>query len=112
MTDFITNVQNILSLSEDINMNLIDDVADQDDFIEQMKQRLTIIEIEKKRVHLRHRLIQMKAKKKVDFSVIVFEISKSSRKNVELQAALSLKKRLKFKTSKLYFDNIQKFFDK
>ena len=34
----------------------------------------------------------MKTKKKTDFSVIVFEISKSSRKNVEFQAVLSLKK--------------------
>ena len=54
----------------------------------------------------------MKAKKKTDFFEIVFEISKSFQKNVEFQAVLSLKKRLKFKTSKSYFDDIQKFFDK
>ena len=41
---------------------MIDD-ADQNDFIEQMKQRLTIIEIEKKRAYLKHRLAQMKTKK-------------------------------------------------
>ena len=73
---------------------------------------MTIIKIEKRRAHLRHRLTQIKAKKKTDFSVIVFEISKSFRKNVELQAIISLNKELKFKTLKLYFDNIQKFFDK
>ena len=78
----MTNVQNAVFLSK--NVNMIDDVINQNDFIEQMKQRLTIIEIEKRRAHLRHRLIQIKAKKKIDFSVIVFEISKSSRKNVEL----------------------------
>ena len=105
----MTNVQNTVSFSKNINM--IDD-ADQNDFIEQMKLRLTIIEIEKKRAHLRHRLIQMKTKKKIDFFVIVFEISKSFRKNVEFQAIISLKKNLKSKTSKLYFDDIQKFFDK
>ena len=93
-------------------MNLFDDVLDQNDFIEKMKQRLTIIEIEKRRVHLRHRLIQMKTKKKTDFFVIVFEISKSSRKNVELQAIISLKKDLKLKASELYFDDIQNFFNK
>ena len=71
--------------SENINidMNLFDDVTNQNDFIEQIKIKLTIIEIEKRRAHLRHRLIQMKTKKKTDFFVIVLEISKSSRKNVE-----------------------------
>ena len=64
-------------------MNLIDDEANQNDFIEKMKLRLTIIEIEKRRVHLKLKLIQIKTKKKIDFSVIVFEISKSFRKNVE-----------------------------
>ena len=103
------DVQKTAFLSENIDM--IDD-ADQNDFIEQMKIKLTIIKIEKRRAHLRHRLIRMKTKKKTDFSVIVFEISKSSRKNVELQAVISLKKKLKSKTLKLYFDDIQKFFDK
>ena len=59
----MTNVQNTVSFSENININLIDNIKDQNDFIEQMKQKLTIIEIEKKRVHLRQRLIQMKTKK-------------------------------------------------
>ena len=63
-------------------MNLIDD-ADQNDFIEQIKLKLTIIEIEKRRAYLRHRLVQMITKKKTDFFVTVFEISKSSRRNVE-----------------------------
>ena len=111
ITKLMTDVQNTVSLSENIDMNLIDN-ADQNDFIEQMKLRLTIIEIEKRRVHLRHRLIQMKTKKKIDFSVIAFEISKSSRRDVEFRAVISLKKELKSKTSKLYFDDIQKFFDK
>ena len=81
----MTNVQNTVFLLKnfDINMNLFDDVTNQKDFIEKMKQKLTIIEIEKKRVHLRHRLIQMKTKKKIDFFVTVFEISKSFRENVE-----------------------------
>ena len=111
ITEFMTDVQNTVLLSENINMNLIDD-ADQNDFIEQMKLKLTIIKIEKRRVHLRHKLAQMKTKKKIDFFVIVFEISKSSRKNVELQRILLLKKKLKSKTSKLYFDDTQKFIDK
>ena len=62
---------------------MIDDVINHDDFSEQMKQKLTIIEIEKRRAHLRHRLIQMKKKKKTDFSVTAFEILKSFRENVE-----------------------------
>ena len=65
-------------------MNLFDDVISQNDFIEKMKLKLTIIEIEKKRFYLRHKLIQMKTKKTIDFFVIVFKISKSFRKNVEL----------------------------
>ena len=48
MTDSMTDVQNTVSLSKDIDMNLIDDVAGQNDFIEQIKQRLTIIEVEKR----------------------------------------------------------------
>ena len=86
ITESITNVQNTVFFSKNINinMNLFNDVVDQNDFIEQRKIKLTIIKIEKKRVHLRHKLIQMKTIKKTDFFVIVFEISKSSRKNVEL----------------------------
>ena len=82
----MTNVQNTVSFSKNINidMNLVDDVTNQNDFIEKIKLKLTIIEIEKKRAHLRHRLIQIKTKKTTDFFVIVFEISKSFRKNVEL----------------------------
>ena len=109
MTDFMTDVQITVFFSK--NVNMIDDV-DQNDFIEQMQQKLTIIEIEKRRAHLRHRLIQIKTKKKTGFFVIVFELSKSFRKNVELQAVISLKKNLKSKTSKLYFDDIQKFIDR
>ena len=110
----MTDVQNAVFFSENMNidLNLLNDVIDQNDFIEKMKQRLTIIEIEKKRAHLKHRLIQMKTKKKADFFVTVFEISKSSRENVEFQAVISLKKGLKSKTSELYSDDIQKFFDK
>ena len=55
----MTDVQNAVFSSEnfDINMNLLDDVTDQKNFIEQIKQKLTIIEIEKRRAYLRHRLI-------------------------------------------------------
>ena len=85
ITDFKTDVQNTVFFQNniDINMNLFDNVVDQNDFIEQMKLKLTIIKIEKKCVHLRHKLIQIKTKKKIDFFVIVFEISKSFRENVE-----------------------------
>ena len=89
----MTDVQNAVFSSENMNidLNLFDDVIDQNDFIEKMKQKLTIIEIEKRRAHLKHRLIQMKTKKKTDFSVTAFEISKSSRKNVEFQAVISVR---------------------
>ena len=84
----MTDVQNTVFSSENmninLNLNLLDDMTDQNDHIEKMKQKLTIIEIEKRRAYLRHRLIQMKTKKKIDFFVIAFEISKSFRKNVEL----------------------------
>ena len=107
---FTIDVQNVVFLSK--NVNMIDVIANQNDFIKQMKQKLTIMKIEKRRLYLRHKLIQIKTEKKTNFSVIVFEISKSFRKNVELQAVISLKKNLKSKTSKLYFDDIQKFFDR
>ena len=87
-TQSMTDVQNTVFFSKNmninLNLNLLDEMTDQNDFIEKMKRKLTIIEIEKKRAHLRHKLIQMKTKKKTDFFVIAFEISKSSRKNVEL----------------------------
>ena len=71
-----------------------------------MKQRLLIIKIEKKRVYLRHKFVQVKTEKNVDFFVAVFEISKSFRRNIELQTTtISLKKSFKSKTSKLYFDD-------
>ena len=54
----------------------------------------------------------MKTKKKINFSVTAFEISKSFRRNVEFQAIISLKKNLKSKTLKVYSDDIQKNFDK
>ena len=65
MTDSMTDVQNTVFLSKniDIDMNLIDDVADQNDFIEQMKLKLTIIKIKNRRAHLRHKSIQIKTKK-------------------------------------------------
>ena len=70
----MTDVQNTVFFSKNINinMNLFDDVTDQNDFIEKMKLKLTIIKIEKIHVHLRHKLIQMKTKKTIDFFVTVF----------------------------------------
>ena len=59
---FTTDVQKSVSFSE--NVNIIDVITNQNNFIEQKKQELTIIKIEKKkRVHLKHRLIQMKIEK-------------------------------------------------
>ena len=54
ITDYMTNVQNTVSLSKNINidMNLFDDVTNQNDFIEQMNIKLTIIKIEKKNVFI------------------------------------------------------------
>ena len=61
----MTDVQNTVFFSKniDIDINLFDNVTDQNDFIEQMKEKLTIIEIEKELAHLRHKLIQIKTKK-------------------------------------------------
>ena len=54
----MTNVQNAVLLSK--NVNIIDNVTNQNDFIKQMKQKVTIIKIEKRRAYLKHRLIQIK----------------------------------------------------
>ena len=79
----MTNVQNVVFLSK--NVNMIDDVIDQNDFIEQIKQKLTIIKMKKKTCSFETQInLDKNEKKKTDFSVIVFEISKWFRKNVEL----------------------------
>ena len=59
-------------------------------------------------------MTQTKIEREIDFSVAsVTEIEmKRIRSDFEQQTALSLKKKLKSKISKIYFENIQKFFDK
>ena len=59
---FITDVQNAFFLSE--NVNIIDDVTNQNDFIEQMKQKLTSIKIEKKTCSSETQINSDKNKKK------------------------------------------------
>ena len=61
----MSDVQNVVFLSK--NVKMIDNVINQNDFSELMKQRLTIIKIEKRRAYLKHRLIQMKTKKKSEY---------------------------------------------
>ena len=106
----MTDVQNAAPLPEDVDM--ADDVAGQDDSIEQMEQRLAAIEAEKRRAHLRHRLVQMEAEKEAGFPVAAFEVSEPSRGDAGLQAALSLKKGLKSKAPELYSGDTQKSFDR
>ena len=85
-----------------------------DGIIDQLKAKLARINAEKRRIYLRHLLTQTKVERKIDFSVAsITEIeTKRIRNDFEQQAVLSLKKRFKFKISKIYFENIQNFFDK
>ena len=78
-----TDVQNVVFLSKNVNMlNVIKD------FIKQIKQKLLIIKIEKKkRVYLRHRLIQMKTKKNLIF------LSLSSRYRTRFEKMSNFKQR-------------------
>ena len=73
-----------------------------------------MIDAEKRRTHLRHLLTQVEIERKIDFFVASARKieTKRIRNNFEQQVILSLKKRLKFKISKIYFENIQKSFDK
>ena len=82
--------------------------------IDQLKTEFAIINAEKRRIYLWHLLTQTKIERKIEFSVAsVTKIeTKRIRSDFEQQATLSLKKRLKFKISIIYFENIQKFFDK
>ena len=85
-----------------------------DRIIDQLKTKFAIIDAEKRRIYLRHFLTQIEIERKIDFfvaSVSVIE-TKRIRNDFELQATLSLKEKLKFKFSKIYFENIQKIFDK
>ena len=82
--------------------------------IDQLKTKFAIIDVEKRRIHLRHFSAQIEIERKIDFflvSVSVIE-TKRIRNDFEQQTIPSLKKRLKFKISKVYFENIQRFFDK
>ena len=76
--------------------------------INQLKTKFAIINAKTRRIHLRHLLTQTKIKREIDFSVVsVTEIeTKRIRNDFEQQTALSLKKKFKFKISKIYFDDI------
>ena len=82
--------------------------------VDQLKKRVVIIETETRRAHLRLKLTEAEIERQIDFSVASAQKidSKRYRANLELQTALSLKKELKFKMSKIYFHDTQKFFDK
>ena len=85
-----------------------------DRIIDQLKTRFAMINAEKRRIHLRHLLTQAEIERKIDvFVASVREIeTKRIRNDFVQQIALSLKKKLKSKISKIYFKNIQKIFDK
>ena len=98
---FITDVQNTVSLSK--NVNMIDDVTNQNDFIEQIKQKLTIIKIEKRRVHLRHRLIQIKTKKKNWLFCDCFRNIEIVSKKCRISSSYIIEKKFKVKNVKIIF---------
>ena len=109
----VKEVQNPVTISEDISMADVSLEDHENLSIDQLKKRLQVIEAEKRRAHLRLRLAQVEIEKKIGFFIAVSKfVSKSYRGDPELQAALSLKKELKFKASNLYFDDTQKFFDR
>ena len=82
--------------------------------IDELKTKFAVINAKKRRIDLRQLLTQTKIERKIDFSVAsMIEIeTKRIRNDFEQQTTLSLKKKLKFKISKIYFENIQKSFDK
>ena len=110
----IIEIQDFVIISQNIEM--IDTFVKilNNRIIDPSKTKFEIINAKKRRIHLRHLLIQTKVKREIDFFVAsVTEIeTKRIRNNFEQQTALSLKKKLKFKISKIYFENIQKSFDK
>ena len=82
--------------------------------IDQLKTKFVMINVERRRIHLRHLLTRTEIERKIDFFVASIRKieTKPIRNDFEQQAALSLKKKLKLKISNIYFENIQKSFDK
>ena len=85
-----------------------------DRIIDQLKTKFAMINVEKRRIHLRHLLTQTEIERKIDFFVASARKieTKRIRSDLEQQTTLSLKKKVKFKISKIYFENVQKNFDK
>ena len=69
-----------------------------------------MINAEKRKIYLRHLLTHAEIEREINFFVISVRKIETKRiqNDFEQQVALSLKKRLKFKISKIYFENIHK----
>ena len=67
LSQLTTDVQNAVFLSKEVNM--IDVIKNQNDFIKQIEQKLSMIKIEKRRVYLTLRLSQIKTKKLIFLSL-------------------------------------------
>ena len=110
----IIEIQDFVVISQ--NMKIIDTFVKNlnDRIIDQLKTKFAIINVKKRRIYLQHLLTQTKSEREIDFFVASMTKieTKRIRNDFEQQAALSLKKKLKFKISKIYFENIQKSFDK
>ena len=79
-----------------------------DRIIDQLKTKFAMIDVEKRRIHLRHLLTQVEIERKIDFFVVSVRKIETKRiqNDFEQQIVLSLKKKFKFKISKIYFENI------
>lgn len=76
---------------------------------DQFEEKLIVIEIERRRTHLRLKLVEVEAERKIDFFIAAAHqpVLKFFRNDNEFQAALSLERGLKFKASDEYSEDTQ-----
>ena len=80
---------------------MIDIIKDQNDFIKQIRQKVTIIKIEKRRVHLKHKLIQIKTKENLFFCRCFRNIEVVSKKRSILNNDYIIEKKIKIENVKI-----------
>ena len=109
-----TEIQNFVAIFQNIEIiNTFIKILD-NRTANQLKAKFVIIDVEKRQIHLRHKLTQIEIEREIDFFIVSISIieTKRYRSDFDMQTTLSLKKKFKIQNSKVYFENIPKFFDK
>lgn len=109
-----TGAQDPVVSSEDVDMTDTPVEALENLTADQLEERLTAIEAERRRAHLRLKLAEAEAEREAGFPIAAAQqaVSEPFRMDPELQAALSLEKGLKSKAPDDYSGDTQKSFDR